>query len=309
MARYIPYSVQAPSAVIMVRPHHFTVNTETATDNFFQACPDPQDDLSLTAYAEITQAADTLRSHGVNVHLFDSTGTDTPDAVFPNNWFSTHAGGHVAIYPMKAVSRRRERRIDVIEMLKSHYRVQEVIDYSGLEADGLFLEGTGAMVLDHIDRVAYAVRSDRTNPIALERFSTQFNFEPMVFDARDDNGVAIYHTNVLMCIATDFALMGLDMMTDLTRRREVVTRLERSGRRVIALANGQIAKFAGNALELQGNDGRILALSTTALASLSQDQLGMISESAKPVALDIPTIERAGGSVRCTLAGIHLAPR
>ncbi|MBR1153361.1 citrulline utilization hydrolase CtlX [Bradyrhizobium sp. JYMT SZCCT0428] len=309
MARYIPYSVQAPSAVIMVRPDHFTVNTETATDNFFQACPDPQDDLSLTAYAEITQAADTLRSHGVNVHLFDSTGTDTPDAVFPNNWFSTHAGGHVAIYPMKAVSRRRERRIDVIEMLKSHYRVQQVIDYSGLEADGLFLEGTGAMVLDHIDRVAYAVRSDRTNPIALERFSTQFNFEPMVFDARDHNGVAIYHTNVLMCIATDFALMGLDMMTDLTRRREVVTRLERSGRRVIALANEQIAKFAGNALELQGNDGRILALSTTALASLNQDQLGMISESAKPVALDIPTIERAGGSVRCTLAGIHLAPR
>ncbi|MBR1148383.1 citrulline utilization hydrolase CtlX [Bradyrhizobium sp. AUGA SZCCT0431] len=309
MARYIPYSVQAPSAVIMVRPHHFTVNTETATDNFFQACPDPQDDLSLTAYAEITQAADTLRSHGVNVHLFDSTGTDTPDAVFPNNWFSTHAGGHVAIYPMKAVSRRRERRIDVIEMLKSRYRVQEVIDYSGLEPDGLFLEGTGAMVLDHIDRVAYAVRSDRTNPIALERFSTQFNFEPMVFDARDDNGVAIYHTNVLMCIATDFALMGLDMMTDLTRRREIVARLERSGRSVIALANEQISKFAGNALELQGNDGRILALSTTALASLNQDQLGMISESAKPVALDIPTIERAGGSVRCTLAGIHLAPR
>ena len=293
----------------MVRPHHFTVNTETATDNFFQACPDQKDDLSLTAYAEITQAADTLRSHGVNVHLFDSTGTDTPDAVFPNNWFSTHAGGHVAIYPMKAVSRRRERRIDVIEMLKSHYRVQEVIDYSGLEPDGLFLEGTGAMVLDHIDRVAYAVRSDRTNPIALERFSTQFNFEPMVFDARDDNGVAIYHTNVLMCIATDFALMGLDMMTDLTRRREVVTRLERSGRNVIALANEQIAKFAGNALELQGNDGRILALSTTALASLNQDQLGMISESAKPVALDIPTIERAGGSARCTLAGIHLTPR
>ncbi|MET3845009.1 citrulline utilization hydrolase CtlX [Bradyrhizobium sp. OAE829] len=309
MARYIPYSVQAPSAVIMVRPHHFTVNTETATDNFFQACPDQKDDLSLTAYAEITQAAETLRSHGVNVHLFDSTGTDTPDAVFPNNWFSTHAGGHVAIYPMKAVSRRRERRIDVIEMLKSHYRVQEVIDYSGLEPDGLFLEGTGAMVLDHIDRVAYAVRSDRTNPIALERFATQFNFEPMVFDARDDNGAAIYHTNVLLCIATDFALMGLDMMTDLARRREIVTRLERSGRSVIALANEQISKFAGNALELQGNDGRILALSTTALASLDQDQLGMISESAKPVALDIPTIERAGGSVRCTLAGIHLAPR
>jgi len=309
MARQIPYSVQAPSAVVMVRPHHFTVNTETAIDNLFQSCPAPNDDLALAAYAEITDAADTLRSHGVNVHLFDSTGTDTPDAVFPNNWFSTHAGGHVAIYPMKAVSRRRERRIDVIEMLKSQYRVQEVIDYSGLEPDGLFLEGTGAMVLDHIGRVAYAVRSDRTDPVALERFATQFNFEPMVFDARDAGGVAVYHTNVLMCIATDFALIGLDMMTDPARRREVVTRLERSGRNVIALTNAQILEFAGNALELQGSEGRILALSTTALASLDQDQLDLIEDSAKPVALDIPTIERAGGSVRCTLAGIHLTPR
>ena len=309
MARQIPYSVQAPSAVVMVRPHHFTVNAETAIDNLFQSCPAPNDDLALAAYAEITEAADTLRRHGVNVHLFDSTGTDTPDAVFPNNWFSTHAGGHVAIYPMKAVNRRRERRSDVIDMLKSQYRVQEVIDYSGLEPDGLFLEGTGAMVLDHIDRVAYAVRSDRTDPIALERFSTQFNFEPMVFDARDGNGVAIYHTNVLMCIATDFALIGLDMITDAARRREVVTRLERSGRHVIALTNQQILEFAGNALELQGNDGRILALSTTALASLDQGQRDTIEQSAKPVALAIPTIERAGGSVRCTLAGIHLTPR
>jgi hypothetical protein len=309
MPKQIPYSAQAPSAVIMVRPHHFTVNTETATDNLFQSCPAPNDDLALAAYAEITQAADTLRSHGVNVHLFDNTSTDTPDAVFPNNWFSTHAGGHVAIYPMKALSRRRERRVDVIELLKRQYRVQEVIDYSGLEPDGLFLEGTGAMVLDHIDRVAYAVRSDRTDPIALERFSTQFNFEPMVFDARDGNGVAVYHTNVLMCIATDFALIGLDMMPDPARRREVVARLERSGRDVIALTNQQILEFAGNALELQGSDGRILALSTTALASLEREQRDMIEESAKPVALDIPAIERAGGSVRCTLAGVHLTPR
>ena len=210
---------------------------------------------------------------------------------------------------MKAVSRRRERRSDVIELLKSQYRVQEVIDYSGLEPDGLFLEGTGAMVLDHVGRVAYAVRSDRTDPIALERFSTQFNFEPMLFDARDGNGVAVYHTNVLMCIATDFALIGLDMITDAARRREIVARLERSGRHVIALTNRQIANFAGNALELQASDGRILALSTTAFASLDRQQRRAIEQSVKPVALDIPTIERAGGSVRCTLAGIHLTPR
>jgi hypothetical protein len=209
----------------------------------------------------------------------------------------------------KAVSRRRERRSDVIEMLKTRYRVQEVIDYSGLEPDGLFLEGTGAMVLDHIDRVAYAVRSDRTDPITLERFSTHFNYEPMVFDARDENGVCVYHTNVLMCIATDFAMIGLEMMTDPARRQEIITRLERSGRSIVALTNEQISRFAGNALELQGKDGRILALSTTALASLDRDQLAVIEESVKPVALDIPTIEKAGGSVRCTLAGIHLVQR
>jgi hypothetical protein len=303
------YSIQAPSAVVMVRPHHFAVNTETAADNRFQAGPEPGEDLARLAHDEITRAAETLERHGVDVHLFEDTGTQTPDSVFPNNWFSTHAGGHVAIYPMKAASRRRERRGDVIDMLKTRYRVQEVIDYSGLEPDGLFLEGTGAMVLDHIDRVAYAVRSDRTDPIALERFSTHFNFEPMVFDARDGDGVPVYHTNVLMCVATDFAMIGLGMLTDAARREEIVARLKRSGRRIVALTNDQIARFAGNALELQGRGGRILALSTAALAALDDDQVAVIEESATLLALDIPTIERGGGSVRCTLAGIHLTPR
>lgn len=309
MTRRPAFSVQAPAAVVMVRPHHFTVNTETATDNRFQAADNHGTDFAPLAYAEITRAAETLRQHGVDVHLFEGTGTDTPDSVFPNNWFSTHAGGHVAIYPMKAPNRRRERRADVIDMLKSRYRVQEVIDYSGLEPDGLFLEGTGAMVLDHIDRVAYAVRSDRTDPIALERFCTQFNFEPMAFTAEDENGVAVYHTNVLMCIATDFAMIGLDMIPNAARRRQIVDRIERSGRDIVALSHAQIAGFAGNAIELQGREGRILALSTIAFAALTIDQIATISESATPVALDIPTIERAGGSVRCTLAGIHLAPR
>jgi hypothetical protein len=304
-----PYSIQAPSAVVMVRPHHFTVNTETAADNSFQVLADTGEDLAAAAYGEITRAAQTLERHGVAVHLFEDEGTQTPDSVFPNNWFSTHAGGHVAVYPMKAESRRRERRSDVIEMLKTRYRVQDVIDYSGLEPDGLFLEGTGAMVLDHIDRVAYAVRSDRTDPIALERFCTHFNFEPMVFDARDGNGVPVYHTNVLMCVATGFAMIGTGMMSDPKRRDEVIARLERSGRSIVALSNKQIESFAGNALELQGKDGRILALSTTAFAALDVDQRTMIEESARIVALDIPTVERAGGSVRCTLAGIHLTMR
>ncbi|KWV53664.1 amidinotransferase [Rhizobium altiplani] len=302
-------SVQAPSAVVMVRPHHFTINTETAIDNAFQATSGSEDDYSREAYDEITGAAETLRSHGVAVHLFEDHGNNTPDSVFPNNWFSTHAGGHVAIYPMKAESRRRERRTDIIEFLKRRYRVQSIIDYSGLELDGLFLEGTGAMVLDHLDRVAYAVRSDRTDPIALERFATHFNFEPMVFDATDERGRQVYHTNVLMCVGTDVALLGSEMITNESRRAEIHERLSSSGRKVIELSSDQITKFAGNALELQGNGNRILALSTTAAEALTADQREAIESVVKLVALHIPTVERAGGSVRCTLAGIHLTPR
>jgi hypothetical protein len=304
-------SAQAPAAVVMIRPHHFTPNTETAADNSFQKPAEKKDPVNLarTSFEEITTAVGILKCHGVTVHMFEDEGTETPDSVFPNNWFSTHPGGHVALYPMFAPNRRRERRSDVIEMLKQDYRVQEVIDYSGLEPDGLFLEGTGAMVLDHLDRVAYAVRSNRTDPVAMERFCTQFAYEPMVFDAEDDTGTAIYHTNVLMCIATDFVLIGLDMMTDPARRQEVVDRFENSGRKVIRLSNQQIASFAGNAIELQGKENRILALSSCAYAALDQVQIQAIEESLTLVPLDIPTIELAGGSVRCLLAGIHLTPR
>ena len=302
-------SLQAPASVVMIRPHNFTVNTETAADNAFQKAESEVSGQQQAAYEEITRAVQTLRDHGVNVHLFDDEGTDCPDSVFPNNWFSTHTGGHVAIYPMKAVSRRRERRWDIIDMLKREYRVQDVIDYSGLEADGLYLEGTGAMVLDHIDRVAYAVRSDRTDPIALERFCTHFNFEPMVFEAHDNHGMPIYHTNVLMCIATEFALAGMAMIDNPGRRAEILSRLESSGREVIDLNAAQIASFAGNAIELQGKDGRILALSRTAYDALSDDQRSAIRASCLLVPLDISTRERARVSGRCTIAGIHLSRR
>lgn len=302
-------SVQAPGAVIMVRPHHFTVNTETAADNAFQANVAPDASHAKQAYGEHSRAAEVLREHGVRVHVFEGDNPETPDCVFPNNWFSTHAGGHVAVYPMKAENRRLERRQDILEMLKSDYRVQDIIDYSGLEADGLFLEGTGAMVLDHIERVAYAVESDRTNPIAMERFCTHFNFEPIVFAAADSTGAPIYHTNVLMCIGTGYALISTDMITDPARRAEVLARLGASGRDVIDLSADQIAQFAGNAIELMGTDGPLLALSQTAYDALSDDQIARIEAHAKPVPLNIPTIEMAGGSVRCTIAGIHLAAR
>lgn len=229
--------------------------------------------------------------------------------MFPNNWFSTHPGGHIALYPMYCSNRRRERRPEIIEMLKAEYRVQEVIDYSGLEHDGLFLEGTGAMVFDHMARVAYVARSNRADPVALERFSTHFNFEPMVFDTADPTGRPVYHTNVLMCVATEFAMVGFDLIPDTRRANEVRERLEESGREVIALSAAQIANFAGNAIELSGRDGRILALSQRASDSLTVQQKAVIKRSARLIPLSVPTIEMAGGSVRCMIAGIHLASR
>jgi len=295
----------------MTRPHNFTVNTETAADNSFQQAATLLDaaEVRRLAYAEVTAAAETLQSQGVRVHLFEDEGTTTPDAVFLNNWFTTHPGGHVAIHSMFAPSRRRERRSDIIELLKREYRVQDVIDYSGLEYDDLFLEGTGALVFDHHERVAYVARSNRAHPVLLERFCTHFNYEPVVFDTAGPDGQPIYHTNVLMTIGTDFALVGFDLMTDVARASEIRTRLEQTGRSIIALTTSQIESFAGNTIELSGTAGRILALSETAFASLTAAQRATIEESATLVPLSVPTIELAGGSVRCMIAGIHLSAR
>ena len=305
-------STQAPAAVVMVRPLRFHPNPHTSTDNAFQRhdVDRSAEEVAAAAFAEVTAAAATLAANGVRVHMFDDDGTrNTPDSVFPNNWFSTHAGGHVALFPMCTANRRRARRSDVLEMLKSEYRVQDVIDYSGLEQDGVFLEGTGAMVLDHLARVAYTAKSNRADAVALERFCTHFNFEPMAFDTADADGRPIYHTNVMMCVATAFALVGFDYITDEVRRGQVRARLAESGRHVIELTPAQLGEFAGNALELSGRDGRVLALSSRAAASLTSDQRAVIERSARLVELSVPTIEMAGGSVRCMLAGIHLARR
>ncbi len=303
-------SQQAPGALVMVRPHYFCSNPETMGDNAFQSHSDlEQDALSARARAEFDQAVSKLRAAGVTVHVFEDTSKNTPDSVFPNNWFSTHAGGHIALYPMFTANRRKERRWDIIEQLKRDYRVQDVIDYSGLEQDGLSLEGTGAMVLDHIGRIAYVARSNRADPVLLERFCTHFNFEPMAFDARDDQGTEVYHTNVMMGIGTHFALICLSMITDGARRAEVAARLAEGGRDVIDLSLDQIRAFAGNALELSTSDGLRLALSTTAAAALTDDQITRIEQTAPLLPLSIPTLETAGGSVRCMMAGIHLSPR
>ena len=305
-------SLQAPSAVVMVRPHRFAPNAETAADNVFQtdaAAGASSRAVARAAHDEVTAVAAALTAEGVEVHLFEDRGACTPDSVFPNNWFSTHPGGHIALYPMYTPNRRLERRTDVVELLKRCYRVQDVIDYSGLEQDGLFLEGTGAMVLDHLDRIAYVARSRRADPLILERFCTNFGYEPMAFEAADPSGTAVYHTNVLMTVATSFALVGLGAITDPVRRDEIVERLASSGRDVIELDVAQLFDFAGNTLELTGRDGPLLAMSRRAHTALSDDQVARIERSARIVSVPLPTIELAGGSMRCMLAGIHLARR
>ena len=306
---------QAPSTVVMIRPHHFCPNKETLQDNSFQnpsflaAKFYDKQQLKVQAFKQVTTVAECLEKAGVVVHIFEDESTETPDSVFPNNWFSTHTGGQIAIYPMFATNRRKERRLDIIEFLKKHYRVQDVVDYSGLEYDNIYLEGTGAMVLDHIERVAYAARSNRTDSHALERFCSHFNFEPMVFNAQDESGTMVYHTNVIMCIGTDFVMGGFEMIIDPQRRAEIIQRFERAGKKVVHLTEQQINAFCGNALELQGRAGRILALSTKAFSSLTQTQIALLEESVELLPLDVSAIETAGGSVRCMLAGIHLSKR
>lgn len=304
--------MQAPSAGVMIRPHHFTSNPETAADNAFQFVSTHLEPavVAAQARAEFDQAVAQLTAEGVRIHVFDDFGHhETPDSVFPNNWFSTHQGGRVAIFPMYSPSRRRERRGDVIDMLKSTYRVQEVVDYSGLEYDNLFLEGTGAMVFDHLERLAYVSNSNRADPIILERFCTMFGYEPMAFATADTSGRPIYHTNVIMSIATEYALICLDVIANPQRRNEIAARLTNSGRTVIDISREQVNEFAGNALEMTGQQNRILALSERAAVALTHEQITIIEKSAKLLPLHIPTIELAGGSVRCMIAGIHLTAR
>ena len=303
--------------MILVRAANFLPNPATAADNAFQSDA-PQGEsaatISARAVAEMDAVAEALRAAGVRVHVFDDDDHTRPDSVFPNNWVSTHAGGTVAVYPMYASNRRHERRHDVLEMLKSEYRVQAIVDYSGLEPDGIFLEGTGAMVLDHVSRVAYTARSHRADVTVLERFCTDFNYEPMAFDAVDSDGVPVYHTNVIACIGTDVAMIALDMIPDEHRREQVRERLAVTGRTIVELSEEQIREFAGNAVELCGRtaDGKrryIMAMSARAKRSLRPEQVAAIEESCEIVAVEIPTVELAGGSVRCMIAGVHLDRR
>jgi hypothetical protein len=304
---------QSTDSVLMIRPSRFYPNPETAADNAFQSRGDfPGDALSAAARNEFDSAAQTLRDAGVKVHVFEDTAEpEKPDAVFPNNWISTHHDGRIVLFPMYSELRRRERRHDIIEGLRKSYQITEVIDYSGFEKEGCCLEGTGSLVLDHLKHVAYVSLSNRSNPSVVRRFADDFHYEPVTFTSTDSVGRPIYHTNVMMCIGTDFAVVGLDLIPNEAERRKVREHLEASGRQIIELTPEQIANFAGNAIELRTGSGgqKLLVLSARALSNLQPDQLTILTSFVRLVPVTIPTIELGGGSARCMIATIHLPAR
>ena len=296
----------------MIRPSRFYPNPETALDNAFQQEVEAEssDTLTARARAEFDQAVRTLSAAAVKVHVFDDTlAPEKPDAVFPNNWFSTHHDGRIALYPMYTPSRRAERRHDLIASLQQHYRVSGIVDYSPYEERGLYLEGTGSLVLDHENRIAYVSLSRRADRELLEKFCADFDYEPVTFQSSSDDGRPIYHTNVMLCVGTQFVLVGLEMIDDPAQRETVRSRLAATGKTIIALDRDQIANFAGNALELQNGHEKLLVLSVRAASHLTAAQRTTIERFARLLPLSLPTIELAGGSARCMMATVHLPLR
>ena len=296
----------------MVRPWQFYPNPETAADNAFQARVDcAAEALSAVARQEFDAAVQALRAAGVNVHVFEDTAKpEKPDAVFPNNWISTHHDGRIALFPMYSKLRRQERRHDIISELRKHYHVTEVIDYSAFEKKGCWLEGTGSLVLDHLNKIAYVSLSNRSDPKVIHRFAEDFSYEPVTFTSIGSDGQPIYHTNVMMCIGTAFALVGLEVILNKAEREQLRARLERSGKDIVALSPHQIEDFAGNAIELHNRHGeKLLVLSQRAVQALTGEQRARLTRYVRLVPLELPTIELGGGSARCIIATIHLTPR
>jgi hypothetical protein len=300
---------QSTNSVLMIRPSRFYPNPETAADNAFQRrASGDRGALSAAARAEFDTAVATLCNAGVNVHVFDDTAEpEKPDAVFPNNWISTHHDGRIALFPMYSVLRRRERRHDIIEKLRKHYRVTEVIDYSGFEEKGCCLEGTGSLVLDHVHKIAYVSLSNRSNPKVIRRFADDFGYEPVTFTSIGTDGQPIYHTNVMMCIGTNIALTGLGMIRDKAERQKVRERLQASGKEIVELEPQQVANFAANAIELNDAKGeKLLVVSARAMPTFTEGQRAVLRRHVRFIPLELPTIELGGGSARCMIATIHL---
>ncbi len=304
---------QTTSSVLMIRPVAFTFNKETASSNAFQyhATNFTEKEIQLKALYEFENFAENLTAAGIEVVAVDDTlKPHTPDSISPNNWITMHHDGTVVLYPMQAANRRLERRKDIIDLLQKKYKftVKEVIDLSHHEKKGKYLEGTGSIVFDHPNKIAYANISPRTSEIVLKELCQKLKYDYYIFHASDAKGVPIYHTNVMLSLGDKVAIVCLESLKEASQRNEMEKKLKASGREIINLNFQQIAFFAANILQLTNHKKEpVFAMSHQAFCGFSQEQAGVLSKYGKLVYAPMPAFERiGGGSARCMLAEVFL---
>jgi len=302
--------MQTTPHILMIRPVAFGLNQQTAISNAFQNTDAPQKNVQEKALVEFDAFVDKLRVHNVDVTVIEDTlEPHTPDSIFPNNWISFHKEGSIFLYPMQAENRRLERRDDIIDELSTIFDIREVNDLSATENNGEYLEGTGSMVLDRENKISYACLSIRTQRKVLDIFCRETGYTSFTFHAVDENGMAIYHTNVMMCIGDQFVVICLDTIRDVTERGLIIKRFEDTGKEIIEISLQQMNHFAGNMLQVLNKKGKsFLVMSGSAHDNLNDSQIAQISKYTEILSSPIPTIEEnGGGSARCMMAEIHLA--
>ena len=304
---------QATNSILMIRPINFGYNEETSCDNYYQNKDSIIKNLNETAQKEFDDMVNDLKQNGISVYVFQDDENDyTPDSIFPNNWVSFHENGDIGLFPMYAKNRRLERRPEVLEFLESEgFTISNIVDYSSAESENKFLEGTGSMVLDRENRIAYCSISNRSNENLFIEFCEDFEFTPVLFNSFQsvgDKRLPIYHTNVMMCVATDYVIICLDSIDDKNQRKTVSNFIKDSGKKLIEISEKQVESFAGNMLELLNDKGEsILVMSKSAEDSLDENQRKTITNHSRIISCEINTIEVCGGgSTRCMMAEIFL---
>ena len=304
---------QITDTVLMIRPVRFRTNEETIVNNYFQKGINiTQEEINRKAQQEFDMLVQKLKEVGVHViQVEDIYEQDTPDSIFPNNWISFHNNGDVAIYPMFAENRRRERREDILDIVEeAGFEIENVFDYTEAENEGIFLEGTGAMVLDRIHRKAYCALSPRASEELFIEFCEDFEYTPVIFRAfqkTDGELKPIYHTNVMMALGRTFAIVCLDTIKDKNERKNVLNHLKEDKKEIITISREQVDYYAGNMLEVKGKEHSYLVMSQTAYESLTPQQIEAIERHTQILYSDLSTIEICGGgSARCMLAEVFL---
>ena len=305
---------QVTNTILMVRPISFRMNEQTAVNNYFQEDIDMMNEaINAKAQKEFDTFVEKIRAAGIQViTVQDTLKQDTPDSIFPNNWISTHEDGTVTLYPMFAENRRNERREDILDVLEANnFCVENVMDYTSAEEEGIFLEGTGSIILDRVHRKAYCALSPRADEDLFIEFCEDFEYFPVIFTANQDvDGVRkpIYHTNVMMCVGDNFAVVCLDTIDDKKERKNLVDHLKKDGKEIIVISETQMSNFAGNMLQAQSETGeKYLIMSKSAHESLHSNQTKSIEKYATILSSNLETIETCGGgSARCMMAEIFL---